>query len=219
MLEERAVSDGIYRVVPGTPREHHQRSTISGHMFHRRRPGGDLYEKKPSGDSSSSPPSAGRAECPRKRHPRLNATDYRRAVENLQSYCELLNVTPHRTFISVAGEGVTLICSSPKKRVCRGLEWDVDVERMNNKCKAVMNAHEELKKKKKRAKEESERSPKAGEGTCPSRDRQLLGDTLAWGVEMVPVWENVQRYGYWKARLPMEDEVRDLAEIWEEEDD
>ncbi|KAM0254931.1 hypothetical protein ACHAQJ_006305 [Trichoderma viride] len=195
IVAERGLPDGIYEVVP---QEHHDESpsTVPSHGSLRRRGGsGDLYEKPSwmNWDDYSVPIPASRVLC-YKKHGVLNSTDYRRAVENLWSYCQHFNMASHGAHFSVAGEVVVYVCAYGKEGRCHRHEWYEAEKLMEKGCGAGRDGHVEMSKWMK----EYGRSH-VGATICNSYN---LGSDLAWKVQMLPVWVNEQMYGHWKAGEP-----------------
>jgi hypothetical protein len=193
IVAERGLPDGVYQVVPQQDHAEPQ-STVSGHGSLRRR-GSDLYEKPSwiNWDDYSVPIPASRTRC-FKHHGPLNITDYRRAVENLWSYCQHFNIASHGAHFSVAGDVVVFVCAYGKEARCHRHEWKEAENLMDKHCRHGRDSHVEMGKLLK----EYGRSH-IGAQICNSYN---MGSDLTWKVQMMPVWINEQMYGDWKAGNP-----------------
>ncbi|RFU81572.1 hypothetical protein TARUN_628 [Trichoderma arundinaceum] len=199
IIAERGLPDGIYQVVR---QQNHAESpsSISSRRPSLRRRDNDLFEKSKAimWEDYSVPIPVSRVRC-YKSHGQLNNTDYRRAVDNLWSYCLLFNIAPHGAYFSVVGEAVAFVCSYGGLSRCHRHEWNEAEEKMDKKCGEGRDSHVEMNKWLK----EYGRSH-TGEQICNSYN---MGVDITWKEEMLPVWVNEQMYHHWKAGVHKDNKV------------
>ncbi|KAL7788705.1 hypothetical protein V8C37DRAFT_229822 [Trichoderma ceciliae] len=203
IIAERGLPDGIYEVVQQQDHAESPSKIPNGRSHHRR--GDDLYQKSNQiqWEDYSVPIPASRVVC-YKDHGKLNNTDYRRAVDNLWSYCLLFNIAPHGTYFSVVGEVVAYVCAYGGESRCHRHEWGEAEEKMDKNCGEGKDAHVEMNKWMK----EYGRSHTGAE-ICNSYN---MGSDLTWKAEMLPVWVNEQMYDHWKAGARKDEKAGVLEE-------